>query len=257
MCEEMENAKRSEETVNDEKKTDAYTPEFKILYEDNQIIVVLKPQNIASCGDESGDRNLLDMIKEYIKIVYHKPGNVYVGLVHRLDRPTGGIMVYAKTSKAAARLSEQIQTSGFEKRYLTVLCGTPESERGTLVNYLKKNPVNNMVYICNKYTEGAKEAKLEYRVLDEKGKYSLVEVRLHTGRSHQIRVQMAGINHPVFGDMRYGGALAQKGKLALWAYSLSFYHPVSKEKMKFLFIPPEDEIPWKAFTIDESLGFDR
>lgn len=239
-----------------EEKIEGYEPEFKILYEDNHILVVLKPQNVASCGDESGDKNLLDMIKEYIKIKYDKPGNVYVGLVHRLDRPTGGIMVYAKTSKAAARLSEQLGTSSFDKRYLTVLCGTPENERGNLVNYLKKNPVNNMVYICNKYTEGAKEASLDYRVLEEKNKYSLVEVKLHTGRSHQIRVQMAGINHPVFGDMRYGGANAQKGKLALWAYSLSFYHPISKEKMKFVVIPPEDETPWKAFDIAKSLGLE-
>ncbi len=235
---------------------EGYEPKFKILYEDNHIIVVLKPQNIASCGDESGDENLLDMIKEYIKITYAKPGNAYVGLVHRLDRPTGGIMVYAKTSKAAARLSEQIQKGGFEKRYLTVLHGTPETERGTLVNYLKKNTVNNMVYICSQYTEGAKEASLEYRVLEDKIKYSLVEVKLHTGRTHQIRVQMAGITHPVFGDMRYGGALAQKGKLALWAYSLSFYHPVSKEKMKFMVIPPEDEAPWKIFDINGALGLE-
>lgn len=233
-----------------------YSPEFKILYEDNHIIVVLKPQNVASCGDESGDKNMLDMIKEYIKITYSKPGNAYVGLVHRLDRPTGGIMVYAKTSKAAARLSEQLSGGGFEKRYLTVLYGAPGTERGTVVNYLKKNTVNNMVYICNQYTEGAKEASLEYRVLEDKVKYSLVEVKLHTGRSHQIRVQMAGMNHPVFGDMRYGGALAQKGKLALWAYSLSFYHPVTKDKMKFLVIPPEDEIPWKIFNINKALGLD-
>lgn len=234
-----------------------YQPEFKILYEDNHIIVVLKPQNVASCGDESGDKNLLDMIKEYIKIKYNKPGNAYVGLVHRLDRPTGGIMVYAKSSKAAARLSKQITEGGFEKKYLTVLYGAPETERGTLVNYLKKNTVNNMVYVCSQYTEGAKEARLEYRVLEDKVKYSLVEVKLYTGRTHQIRVQMAAINHPVFGDMRYGGAFAQKGKLALWAYSLSFYHPVSGEKLKFIFIPPEDEAPWNIFSIKKSLGFDE
>jgi len=233
-----------------------YKPEFEILYEDNHIIVVLKPQNIPCCGDESGDKNLLDMIKEYVKITYNKPGNAYVGLVHRLDRPTGGIMVYAKSSKAAARLSKQMTDGGFEKKYLTVLCGAPETERGTLVNYLKKNSVNNMVYVCTQYTEGAKEARLEYRVLENKVKYSLVEVKLLTGRTHQIRVQMASISHPVFGDMRYGGALAQKGKLALWAYSLSFYHPVSGEKLKFIFIPPEDEAPWNIFSVKKSLGFD-
>ena len=236
-------------TETTEKVTAEYTPEFPILYEDNHIIVVLKPQMTACCPDESRDKNLLDMVKEYIKIKYNKPGNVYVGLVHRLDRPTGGVMVYAKTSKAAARLTDGLQNGEFEKKYLTVLCGSLPEERGSLVNYLKQNTVNNMVYICTETEEGAKLAKLDYRVLQDKGKYSLVEVRLHTGRTHQIRVQMAGISHPIFGDMRYGGALAQKGKLALWAYSLSFLHPITKERMKFLACPPEEETPWKAFEL--------
>lgn len=228
--------------------------ELVVLYEDNHIIVVLKPQNIASCGDESGDNNLLDMIKEYLREKYQKQGNVYVGLVHRLDRPTGGVMVYAKTSKAAGRLCEQMQSGDFEKKYLTVLVGTPSEPKKTLVNYLKKNTVNNMVYLCPPTTDGAKIASLEYRVLEDKVKYSLVEVRLHTGRSHQIRVQMAGIAHPVFGDMRYGGEHAQKGKLALWAYSLSFTHPVTKERMRFIVEPPEDEAPWKAFDVKSAIN---
>ena len=158
-------------------------------------------------------------------------------------------MVYAKTSKAAARLTEGLQSGEFEKKYLTVLCGSLPEERGSLVNYLKKNTVNNMVYICTETEEGAKLAKLDYRVIEDKSKYTLAEVRLHTGRTHQIRVQMAGISHPIFGDMRYGGALAQKGKLALWAYSLSFLHPITKERMKFLALPPEEETPWKAFDL--------
>ena len=226
---------------------------LKILYEDNHIAVLLKPQMTACCPDDSKDDNLLDSFKAYLKEAYHKPGNVYAGLVHRLDRPTGGVMVFAKTSKAAARLSEGMQKGDFEKKYLTVLCGVPETERGTLTNYLKKNTVNNMVYICTQTEDGAKFASLDYHVLEEKGKYSLTEVRLHTGRTHQIRVQMAGISHPVFGDMRYGGALAQKGKLALWAYSLSFTHPVTKERMKFLAYPPVDETPWKAFDLEKAL----
>lgn len=222
---------------------------FSVLYEDNHIIVVLKPQNVASCPDESRDDNLLDMVKSYLKTVYNKPGNVYVGLVHRLDRPTGGVMVYAKTSKAASRLSEGLRHGDFEKRYLAVLCGTFETERGTLTDYLKKNPVNNMVYICTQGDEGAKEASLDYAVLQERDKYTLAEIRLHTGRSHQIRVQMAGVSHPVFGDMRYGGPNAQKGKLALWAYSLSFTHPVLKERMRFIALPSEEEVPWKNFDL--------
>lgn len=224
-------------------------PGFEILYEDNHILVVQKPQMIACCPDESKDDNLFDMIKRYLKVKYNKPGNVYLGLVHRLDRPTGGVMVYAKTDKAASRLTDGLQKGDFEKKYLTVLCGTPESERGTLCNYLRKNTVNNMVYICTQTEDGAKYAELDFKVVEAKGKYSLVSVRLHTGRTHQIRVQMAGISHPVYGDMRYGGALAQKGKLALWAYSLSFSHPITKERMKFIALPPEEETPWKAFDL--------
>ena len=237
------------ETIEMTTENKEYTPNFSILYEDNHIIVVLKPQMVACCGDDSKDENLLDMIKEYIKVKYNKPGNVYVGLIHRLDRPTGGVMVYAKTSKAASRLSEGMRNGEFEKKYLTVLCGSLSEQRGTLTNYLKKNTVNNMVYICTETEEGAKLATLDYKVLEDKAKYTLVEVRLHTGRTHQIRVQMSGISHPVFGDMRYGGALAQKGKLALWAYSLSFLHPITKERMKFVACPPEDETPWKAFDL--------
>lgn len=232
---------------------ETYRPKFEILYEDNHIIVVLKQQMTACCPDESKDDNLLDQIKEYVKITYQKPGNVYVGLVHRLDRPTGGVMVYAKTSKAAARLTEGLQTGDFEKKYLTVLCGAPTQERGTLCNYLRKNTVNNMVYICTPTEDGAKYAELDYQVLETVAKYSLVQVRLHTGRTHQIRVQMAGISHPVFGDMRYGGANAKKGKLALWAYCLSFLHPITKERMRFLAYPPEEEMPWKAFDLEKAV----
>lgn len=221
-----------------------------ILHEDNHIIVVLKPQNIASCPDESKDENLFDTVKEYIRTTYQKTGNVYLGLVHRLDRPTGGVMVFAKTSKAAARLCEQMKSGDFDKKYLAVLNGAPSPESGTLTGYLKKNVVNNMVYLCPQGTDGAKFASLDYRVLQQEGGLALTEIRLHTGRSHQIRVQTAGIAHPVYGDMRYGAEYAQKGKLALWAYSLSFTHPVAKERMKFICEPPADEIPWKRFSLD-------
>lgn len=226
-----------------------YNVEENILYEDNHIIVVLKEQNLASCPDESGDRNLLDILKAYVKEKYEKPGNVYIGLVHRLDRPTGGVMVFAKTSKAAGRLSEQMKTGDFEKKYLTVLVGTPSPESGRLENWLKKNAVNNMVYLCPQGTDGAKQAVLDYRVLQSAGGLALTEVKLHTGRSHQIRVQTAGISHPVYGDMRYGGEHAQKGKLALWAYSLCFTHPVTKERMRFL-APPPEALPWSRFDVE-------
>ena len=224
--------------------------DLTVIYEDNHIIVVLKPQNVACCPDESGDDNLLDCIKRYIKEKYNKPGNAFVGLVHRLDRPTGGVMVYAKTSKAAARLTEQMKTGGFEKKYLTVLCGVPNKPSATLENYLRKNTVNNMVYVCTQSEEGAKFASLDYNVLEEKDGLSLAEVTLHTGRTHQIRVQMSAINCPVYGDMRYGGDRAVKGKLALWAYLLRFTHPTTGEKMCFKVEPPVDEGVWKRFKID-------
>ena len=221
-----------------------------ILFEDNHIIVVLKEQNLASCPDESGDENVLDLLKEYVKVKYQKPGNVYIGLVHRLDRPTGGVMVFAKTSKAAGRLTEQMATGDFEKRYLAVLVGTPQKEAAKVENWLKKNPINNMVYLCPQSTDGAKFASLEYRIVGKTDALSLADIKLHTGRSHQIRVQMAGTLHPVYGDMRYGGENAKKGKLALWAYSLAFTHPVSGERMRFVVEPPSEQIPWKEFDTE-------
>ena len=190
--------------------------ELTVLHEDNHIIVVMKPQGIPSCGDESGDDNMLEQVRRYVKEKYEKPGNVYIGLVHRLDRPTGGVMVFAKTSKAASRLAEQMRGGDFEKKYLAVLVGTPKEPKGTLVNYLKKNPVNNMVYICTQTTDGAKMASLEYSVLEEKGGLCLADIKLHTGRTHQIRVHMAHIGHPVIGDFLYGQEdAALPGRFAL------------------------------------------
>ena len=225
--------------------------ELTILYEDNHIIVVMKPQGVPTCGDESGDDSLLEQVRRYVKEKYNKPGNVYIGLIHRLDRPTGGVMVFAKTSKAASRLAEQMRGGDFEKKYLAVLVGVPKEEKATLVNYLKKNPVTNMVYICTQTTDGAKLASLEYRIVEEKGGYCLADIKLHTGRTHQIRVQMAGISHPVYGDMRYGGENAKKGNLALWSYSLAFTHPVTKERMKFMLEPPAENVPWKNFDLSK------
>ena len=224
-----------------------------ILHEDNHIIVVLKPQNVPSCEDASKDRDMLTIIKDYIREKYKKTGNVYLGLVHRLDRPTGGIMVFAKSSKAAARLSEQIKDGDFEKKYSAVLVGKPREEQATLTNYMKKNAVNNMVYICAPTEANAKFAQLEYRILDEKAGLSFAEIKLHTGRSHQIRVQMNAINCPVYGDMRYGGERAKKGYLALWAYYLSFTHPVTKERLVFRAEPPKDNVPWNLFDTDRAV----
>lgn len=224
-----------------------------ILHEDNHIIVVLKPQNVPSCEDESKDKDMLTIIKEYIKTTYNKQGSVYLGLVHRLDRPTGGVMVFAKSSKAAARLSEQLKSGGFEKRYFAVLVGTPKEEKSTLTHYMKKNTVNNMVYVCPPTVQGAKFAELEYSIVENHDGLSLADVRLHTGRSHQIRVQMSAIGNPLYGDMRYGGVKAKKGHLALWAYYLSFTHPVSKERMVFRVQPPKDVTPWQIFDTERAV----
>lgn len=224
------------------------TEELIILYEDNHIIVVLKPQMVPCCPDESGDSNLFECVKEYIRVTYSKQGNVFLGLVHRLDRPTGGVMVFAKTSKAAARLSEKMKNGGFEKKYYAVLCGVPSKKKALLENYLRKNSVNNMVYVCTQTEEGAKFASLEYEIKEERAGLSLADITLHTGRTHQIRVQTSSINCPVYGDMRYGGKKAVKGKLALWAYSLRFTHPTTGESLKFIIEPPKEDTPWKLFT---------
>lgn len=227
--------------------------DLTILHEDNHIIVVLKPQNVPSCEDESKDEDMLTAIKNYIKVKYGKQGNVYLGLVHRLDRPTGGVMVFAKSSKAAARLSEQMKEGDFEKKYYAVLVGKPREDNATLTHYMKKNAVNNMVYVCPATVQGAKFAQLDYKILEYKDGLSLAEIRLHTGRSHQIRVQMSSIGTPVYGDMRYGGEKAKKGNLALWAYYLSFTHPVSKERMVFRVQPPKELHPWDAFDTEKSV----
>ncbi|MBR2988663.1 MAG: RluA family pseudouridine synthase [Clostridia bacterium] len=229
--------------------------ELTVLYEDNQIIVVLKPQNVPTQADSSKDIDLLTMVKDYVKKKYNKEGEAFIGLVHRLDRPTGGVMVFARNSKSASRLAEQLKDGSFEKKYLAVLVGTPRDRKARLVNYLVKDEKNNMVKTVPAKIEGAKRAELDYLVLDEDQDISLVDIKLITGRSHQARVQMQKIGHPIFGDARYGGdGLAKGHNLALWAYELRFYHPVSKMPMVFVAYPPADKIPWKFFPIERYVG---
>ena len=224
-----------------------------ILHEDNHVLVVLKPQNMPCCEDSSKDKDLLSLLKQMIKERDNKPGNVYLGLVHRLDRPTGGIMVFAKTSKSAERLSEQLRNGDFEKKYYAVLVGILPKKQQVLTNYLKKNPINNMVYVCGQTVEGAKFAELEYKVIEEKANLSMTEITLHTGRTHQIRVQTSNSGYPIYGDMRYGGENAVKGNLALFATSLSFTHPVTKERLVFKVEPPKHLSPWKLFNTSTAL----
>ena len=222
---------------------------MEVIFEDNHVIVVVKPQNIPTQLDESNDLDMLTMVKNYLKEKYDKPGNVYLGLVHRLDRPTGGLMVFAKTGKAASRLSEQLVSGDMKKKYLAVVNGVVSKNTEKLTNYLKKNLKTNTVAVVPELTTGAKRAELEYEVLERREKVSLVSLNLFTGRSHQIRVQMKHIGHPVYGDVRYGGDILAKGhNLALWAYELSFNHPITKQRMTFKCVPP-DIVPWTNFDV--------
>ena len=211
---------------------------LKVIYEDNHIIVVEKIPNIPSQSDKTGDIDMLTLVKNYIKEKYNKPGNVYLGLVHRLDRPVGGIMVFAKTSKAAGRLSQQVRDKIFKKEYLTVVDGKIDKKSGTLEDYLYKDERNNISKVVNKDKKNAKLAKLDYEVLayNEVKNLSLVKVNLHTGRHHQIRVQFSNFGHSIFGDQKYG-TRGQGKQIALWAYKLSIKHPITKEDMTFKDFP--------------------
>lgn len=224
-----------------------------ILYEDNHVIVVLKPQNVPSQADESGDKDMLTMVKEYIKEKYNKPGNVYVGLVHRLDRPTGGVMVFAKTSKAAARLTEQFKNKEAEKTYFAVVCGTLKAKQTKLVNYLLKDEKNNIVKVVPMATTGAKRAELDYTVLEEKDGFSLLKVKLETGRGHQIRVQLSTIGNPIYGDQKYGKDMP-KANLNLFAVELKFKHPTTGDTMLFRAYPPENLKAWNLFDLEKYLS---
>jgi len=222
--------------------------DIEIIYEDNHLLVVEKPVNIPSQQDRSGDKDMLTLLKEYIKVKYDKPGNVYLGLVHRLDRPVGGVMVFAKTSKAASRLSEQIRTRQFDKKYLAVIHGVPPvKSKKNLVHYLIKDRRRNMVRAVDSSVEGAQKAILDYKLIGRSSGLSLVEIDLHTGRPHQIRVQFAEIGHPLFGDQKYGRQLNQPGQqIALWSREIGLIHPTLKETMTFS-SSPQQIYPWNIF----------
>ncbi len=209
---------------------------MNILFEDNHLLVVEKPYGVPSQADSSGDDDMLSLCKAYIKQRYSKPGNVYLGLVHRLDRPTRGVMVFARTSKAAARLSKQIRKGEFKKTYLAVLTAAPGDDSGELWNYLVKDEKARIARITDSNENGAKEAGLRYEVLDKKGELCLVRIELITGRFHQIRAQFAHIGCSVYGDMKYGSA-DKKAKLALFAAGICFDHPTKGEMICFSLNP--------------------
>ena len=220
----------------------------KVIYEDNHLLVVEKSVNILSQGDDTNDKDMVNLLKNYVKEKYNKPGNVFFGLVHRLDRPVGGVMVFAKTSKAASRLSEQVRNKSFKKTYRAVIHGTMNKKEDTLKDYLYKNKKTNMVSVVNKNHKEAKNAELDYETLQSKNNFSLVQIDLKTGRPHQIRVQFASRKHPLFGDQRYGQDVNKVGQqIALWSYKIEITHPTTKEKMEFICEPPK-EYPWDLFS---------
>ena len=218
-----------------------------VLYEDNHILAVEKPVNVPVMADASGDADLLNLCKAYLKEKYHKPGNVYLGLVHRLDRPVGGVMVFARTSKAASRLSEAIRSHRFIKTYLAVTDGIPEPRSGHLEDYLRKNARTNMVTVSD--PENGRYCSLFYQVLQIRGRHALVQIQLETGRSHQIRVQMASRGWPLVCDQRYNPR-AGKGQIALWSSQIVFPHPVQQKPITVRSLPPQ-VYPWTEFEVKE------
>ena len=218
----------------------------KIIYEDNHIIVAIKPAGVLSQSDGSNAPDMLTILKAYIKEKYQKPGEVFLGLVHRLDRPVSGVMVFARTSKAASRLSEQIRSRKVDKIYRCVVTGVLEGE-GRLENYISKDESSNTVTVSDFEKPGFKASYLDYRAVSSKDGMTLAEVRLGTGRSHQIRAQMAHSGHPIIGDQKYGKKDNRTKDIALEAYKLSIEHPVKREFITFE-APVPGTFPWSLFA---------
>ncbi len=221
---------------------------MNILYEDNHIIVAVKPQNMPSQADCSGDLDFLSAVREYVRVAYQKPGAAYLGLVHRLDRPAGGVMVFARTSKAAARLARQLQNGTFQKTYYAVVDAKTEKS-AVLTHYLVKDSAQNISCVAPKETPGAKYAELSYEAVAHADPYALLRIRLMTGRPHQIRVQLSHIGAPLVGDCKYGGASAPN--LCLWSYAVRIEHPTQKTRMTFS-CPPPNTFPWNLFPFEAS-----
>lgn len=213
----------------------------KVIYEDNHLLVVEKPQNVLVQADNTNDLDLLTSLKKYIKEKYNKPGEVYLGLVHRLDRPVGGVMVFARTSKAASRLSNMIRMHEFEKNYLAIVEGKVPDE-GVFEDYLLKLENENKTIV----DKNGKYSKLSYKLLSYKDGLSLVKIKLDTGRSHQIRVQFSSRGYALWGDQKYNSKAKVGEQIALWSYELKFKHPVREELMNFKCNPPL-KYPWTLF----------
>ncbi len=222
----------------------------EIIYEDNHIIAVNKRASDLSQGDKTGDASLDSEIKKYIAEKYNKPGDVFLGVVHRLDRPVSGVILYARTSKALERLNEMFKTSQVRKFYLAIVKERPPEDKATITHFLKKNEKQNKTYIYDTGVKGSKEASLTYTLAGRSERYYLLEVELHTGRHHQIRAQLAKIGCPVKGDLKYGYPRSNKdGSISLMARRLEFIHPVKKGPMVITAPFPEGDI-WSSFHYD-------
>lgn len=219
---------------------------LQILFEDNHIIVVNKRSGDITQGDKTGDTPLSDIVKLYIKEKYKKPGNVYLGVVHRLDRPTSGIVIFAKTSKALERLNKDLRDKKIHKTYWAITNKKEVSKSDTLNHFLVKNPKNNKSRICKPNTSGAKNAILHYQIIKQLDRYQLFEIHLETGRHHQIRVQLSSLGCIIKGDLKYGAPRSNKdGSIHLHARKITFTHPVKKDPITLIAPTPEDVI-WKA-----------
>lgn len=220
----------------------------RILYEDNHLIAVNKAPGELSQGDQSGDETLVNLIKTYLKEKYKKPGNVFLGVVHRLDRPTGGVILYAKTDKALSRLNASFRTDAVKKTYWAVVDSVPPAESGTLEHHLLKDAKRNKSRVVAAKTRGAKLASMEYRLLSASRNYYLLEIDLHTGRHHQIRAQLAAVGVRIKGDLKYGARRSNEGGgICLHARSLVFTHPVRNEEISIIAPIPTDGV-WQAFV---------
>lgn len=221
--------------------------ESQILYEDNHILIINKKVGQLVQSDKTGDKSLLDLLKDFIKIRNQKPGNVYLGLVHRIDRPTSGLVIYAKTSKALSRLTQMVKNREIKKTYWAIVPKEMIPSSQTLTHYLKKNEKNNKAIVYTKETEGSKKAILSYNILKTLDNYLLLEIDLQTGRHHQIRAQLSKIGIPIKGDLKYGAPRSNPdGGINLHARSLEFTHPVTKELIKINAPIPEQDKLWQA-----------
>lgn len=220
---------------------------MEVIYEDNHIIIVSKRSGEIVQGDKTGDEPLSDTVKEWIKVKYNKPGNVFLGVVHRLDRPVSGLVVFAKTSKALSRLNEMFRVGDVHKTYWAIVGKRPAQEEATLTHWIVRNEKQNKSYAYDKEVKNSKKAQLHYRVIGASDRYTLVEVHLMTGRHHQIRCQLAKIGCPIKGDLKYGAPRSNPdGSISLLSRFVEFIHPVSKEKITATAPLPDDNL-WKVF----------